>query len=205
MNSKSICLSLGGLAAALIAAQLAYADPTPMQVREVLHRDFHTRGQANITRVDQDDVQYLCTVTHNKPSAQRVKEMEAEQLATIRYPADGHYMGNWKRGEKLASTGKGMTWKDKPGGRHGGGCYNCHQLAPAQPSYGTIGPSLAHFAKVRGTSLDAQKYVYGKLYNAKAYNLCSEMPRFGTSGSLTEQDIKDLVAYLLDPTSPVNK
>ena len=37
------------------------------------------------------------------------------------------------------------------------------------------------------------------------FGLCSEMPRFGTSGSLTEQDIKDLVAYLLDPTSPVNK
>jgi sulfur-oxidizing protein SoxX len=31
------------------------------------------------------------------------------------------------------------------------------------------------------------------------------MPRFGYSGTLTEQQIKDLVALLLDPNSPVNK
>ena len=205
MTSKSIRLSLGGLAAALIAVQLAHADPTPLEVRAVLRKDFHAKGQAVMSRVDQDDVQYLCTVTHNKPGAKKMKEMEADQLAMIRYPADGNYMGDWKRGAKIAASGKGMTWKEKPGQNRGGGCYNCHQLAPSQPSYGTIGPSLAHFAKVRGENLDAQKYVYGKLYDAKAYNLCSEMPRFGTSRSLTEQDIKDLVAYLLDPDSPVNK
>jgi sulfur-oxidizing protein SoxX len=205
MNSKSIRLAFGGLAAALFAVQLAHADPTPYQVREILHRDFHARGQADMSRVDQDDVQWLCTVTHNHPSDKKAQELEAEQLARIKYPADGKYMGNWKRGEKLASTGKGMTWKDKPGGRHGGGCYNCHQLAPSQPSYGTIGPSLAHYAKKRGSGVDAQKYAYAKLYDSKAFKLCSEMPRFGTSGSLSEQDIKDLVAYLLDPTSPVNK
>jgi sulfur-oxidizing protein SoxX len=31
------------------------------------------------------------------------------------------------------------------------------------------------------------------------------MPRLGFSGTLTEQQIKDLVAYLLDPASPVNQ
>jgi len=50
-----------------------------------------------------------------------------------------------------------------------------------------------------------QKYVYGKIYNAKAYTLCSNMPRFGATGTLTEQQIKDLVAYVLDPGSPNNK
>ena len=50
-----------------------------------------------------------------------------------------------------------------------------------------------------------QKYVYGKIYNAKAYSLCSQMPRFGSSGTLTEQQIKDVTAYVLDPNSPVNK
>ena len=44
-----------------------------------------------------------------------------------------------------------------------------------------------------------------KIYNAKAFNLCSTMPRFGHSGTLTEKQIKDLVALLLDPNSPVNK
>ena len=44
-----------------------------------------------------------------------------------------------------------------------------------------------------------QRYVYGKIYNAKAYNLCSQMPRLGYSGTLTPEQIKDLVALLLDP------
>ena len=204
MKSKSTHLLLGGLAAALLATQLAYADPSLLEVRAVLHRDFHAKGQAVMSRVDQDDVQYLCTVTHNNPSAKKVKEMEADQLAMIRYPADGNYMGDWKRGAKIAASGKGMTWKEKPGQNRGGGCYNCHQLSPKQPSYGTIGPSLKHYAKVR-PGMDGQKYVFGKIYDSKAFNLCSQMPRFGTSHSLTEQDIKDVTAYLLDPASPVNQ
>ena len=52
---------------------------------------------------------------------------------------------------------------------------------------------------------DVQRYVYGKIYNAKAYNLCTQMPRFGASGTLTPQQIKDLVGLLLDPASPVNQ
>jgi len=31
------------------------------------------------------------------------------------------------------------------------------------------------------------------------------MPRLGHAGTLTEQQIKDLVALLLDPASPVNQ
>ena len=204
MKSKSVHLSLGGLAAALLVAQLAHAGPTSLEVRAVMHRDFHARGQATMSRVDQDDVQWLCTVTRDKPPAKRVKSMQADQLALIRYPADGKYMGDWKKGAKIAASGKGMTWKEKAGSQSGGGCYNCHQLSPKQPSYGTIGPSLKHYAKVR-PGMEGQKYVYGKIYNSKAYNLCTQMPRFGTSGTLTEQDIKDLTAYLLDPASPVNQ
>ena len=92
-----------------------------------------------------------------------------------------------------------------PPGVAGGSCYNCHQLSPAEASYGTIGPSLLAFGKVRGNTTEVQRYVYGKIYNAKAYNLCSQMPRLGASGTLTPEQIKDLVALLLDPASPVNK
>ena len=87
----------------------------------------------------------------------------------------------------------------------GGSCYNCHQLAPQESSYGTLGPSLRGFGKLRGNTPEIQKYAYGRIYNAKAYKLCSQMPRLGHSGTLSEQQIKDLVAYLVDPESPVNK
>ena len=70
---------------------------------------------------------------------------------------------------------------DDPKGPVGGNCYACHQLAPQEVSYGTIGPSLYQFGKLRGYGPDIQKYAYGKVWNAEAYNACSSMPRFGHS------------------------
>jgi len=98
-----------------------------------------------------------------------------------------------------------MTWNDKAAEPSGGSCYNCHELSPREMSHGTIGPSLKGFGKTRGNGTDIQRYVYGKIYNAKAFNLCTQMPRFGASGTLTPQQIKDLVGLLLDPASPVNQ
>ena len=45
----------------------------------------------------------------------------------------------------------------------------------------------------------------GKVFNPEAYAACTNMPRFGHNGILTEQQIKDVVALLMDPASPVNK
>ena len=125
-------------------------------------------------------------------------------MKTIAFPA-GSLMGDWKRGEKIAQGGRGLTWTDKPGAPADGSCYNCHQLSQAEASYGTIGPSLHRFGKLRGNGPDMQQYAYGKIYNAKAYNACSQMPRLGYSGTLTDEQIKDLVGLLLDPASPVNQ
>ena len=72
-------------------------------------------------------------------------------------------------------------------------------------SFGTIGPSLYNFGKLRGYTPDVQKYAYGKVYNSEAYSACSSMPRFGHAGILTEKQIQDVVALLMDPESPVNK
>jgi sulfur-oxidizing protein SoxX len=88
---------------------------------------------------------------------------------------------------------------------NGGGCYNCHQLDPKELSYGNIGPSLAGYGKLRGNSEEALKYAWRQIWNSKSVNLCSSMPRFGDAGILTEQQIKDVMAYLFDPESPVNK
>jgi len=205
MTKKTICLSLGAIAVTLAATQFSIAEPTPKELQTVLHRDFHAKGQAKMDRVDQDPVQRVCTETHDKPPVGLEKALEADQLKTIVLPADNQLMGDWKSGQKIAESGSGMTWSDKPGAATGGSCYNCHQLSPAESSYGTIGPSLTGFGKKRGSGPDAQKYVYSKIYNAKAFNLCSQMPRMGYSGTLTEQQMKDLTAYVLDPASPVNQ
>jgi len=186
------CAGMGG--------EMAYRE----QAVGLIKRDFHARGMATVDRLNQDELQRVCTQYNNKPPADVEKRLEAAQLAAIKAPADGKYMGDWKRGQRIASSGRGMTWSDKPGAA-GGSCYNCHQLSPQQPSFGTIGPSLRGFGKTRGYTAEMQKYAYDRIYNSKAFSLCSTMPRFGHSGTLNEQQIKDVVAYLMDPASPVNQ
>lgn len=155
-------------------------------------------------RVYQDGVQRLCTQSNNRPPEALAKALQADQMKAIVFPA-GSLMGDWKRGQRIAQNGRGLQWTDRPGDPGGGSCYNCHQLSPQEASFGTLGPSLLRFGKVRGNGPEIQKYAFGRIYNSKAYNLCSQMPRLGHSGTLTEQQIKDLVAYLLDPESPVNR
>jgi L-cysteine S-thiosulfotransferase len=188
----------------LLVAAPALADPTAQDIDNTFKRDFHPRGQATMQRIAQDRLQQVCTESRDQPAPQVAKALEAEQMKTIVFPADS-LMGDWKRGEAIAQSGRGLTWNDKPGDAAGGSCYNCHQLSPKELSYGTIGPSLRGFGSARGTSAEVQRYVFGKITNAKAYNLCSQMPRFGVSGTLTAEQIKDLVALLLDPASPVNQ
>jgi sulfur-oxidizing protein SoxX len=171
----------------------------------VIKKDFQARGQASLDRLAEDGLQAACNRSGNKPPKYLAERMEADQLAGVTYPADGKLMGDWKEGEKIAQSGRGFTWTDNPGLPVGGNCYNCHQIAPNETSFGTVGPSLFQFGKLRGNSEEIQKYTYSRIYNSKSYNLCSEMPRFGHIGALKEQQIKDLVALLLDPESPVNK
>ncbi|HVJ22387.1 MAG TPA: sulfur oxidation c-type cytochrome SoxX [Burkholderiales bacterium] len=173
-------------------------------VQKVLQRDFHPRGQATMDRVVQDGLQRVCTESNDRPPAELAKQMEADQMKTIAFP-QGSLIGDWKNGERIAQNGRGLQWTDKAGAPAGGSCYNCHQLSPQEASYGTLGPSLQRFGATRGNGPDMQRYVYGKIYNAKAYNLCSQMPRLGHTGTLTPEQIKDLVGLLLDPASPVNK
>jgi sulfur-oxidizing protein SoxX len=172
------------------------------QVTAQLKRDFKPRGQATMDRINLDEVQRVCNLHNDNPPSAVAKPLEDAQLKAVKFPA-GSLMGDWKRGERIAQSGRGSMWSDKPGVQEGGSCYNCHQLNPKVEAYGTIGPSLAGFGKIRGNRPEIQQYVYGKIYNAKAYNLCSHMPRLSTT--LNEEQIKDLVALLLDPASPVNQ
>jgi L-cysteine S-thiosulfotransferase len=188
------------LAIALAAPGVGFAQ----DVQKILQRDFHARGQATMDRVVQDGVQRVCTETNDRPPAELAKRLEADQLKTIVFP-EGSLIGDWKRGEAIAQNGRGLQWTDPAGAPGGGSCYNCHQLSPQESSHGTLGPSLLRFGATRGSGTEMQRYVYGRIYNSKAYNLCSHMPRLGYSGTLTPEQIKDLVGLLLDPASPVNR
>ena len=196
------------------AALLAACASTPQKpfsteaelrdVQAVLKRDFHARGSAAMSRLEADTVQQACNLNDNQPPEALTKTLEAAQFASIPFP-QGSLIGDWKSGQRIAQSGRGLQWNDGPKDVAGGSCYNCHQLSPQETSHGTLGPSLRGFGRLRGNTPDTQKYAYGRIYNSKAYNLCSQMPRLGHSGTLSEQQIKDLVAYLVDPESPVNK
>ena len=177
------------------------------QAAAMLQASFKATGQAGLDRLNQDETQRVCSeLAPGKAPAKEVAEkIEKLNLATIRYPADGKLLGDWKNGEKIAQEGRGKQFSDDVAGPVGANCYACHQLTPQELSYGTIGPSLYQFAKLRGYGAETQRYAYGKIFNADAFAACSTMPRFGHNQILTEQQIKDVTALLMDPQSPVNK
>ncbi|HEY7944036.1 MAG: sulfur oxidation c-type cytochrome SoxX [Burkholderiales bacterium] len=200
------------LPAVLFAAVLVGCATAPPDDRiwaeagAMLKASFKARGQAGLDRLDQDATQRLCSESAGRTPPKDVAErIEKENLATIRYPADGKLLGDWKSGEKIAQDGRGKQYSDNPAGPVGGNCYACHQLAPQEVAYGTIGPSLYRFGKLRGYGVETQRYVYGKIFNSEAFAACSTMPRFGHNGILSEHQIKDVTALLMDPASPVNQ
>src|SRR5579862_2020953 len=181
-------------------------DESEASVLSVLKLSFKASGQAGLDRLDQDETQRVCSALAGKPPLPEVaQKLEKANLATIRYPADGNLLGDWKNGEKIAQEGRGKQFSDDPAGPVGANCYACHQLAPQELSFGTIGPSLYQFGKLRGYGSDVQRYAYGKIFNSDAFAACSTMPRFGHNGILTEQQMKDVTALLMDPQSPVNR
>jgi len=176
---------------------------------------FRDEGIAKVDRLQQDDANAACSKALGAGLPDDVATaIRQAALMTVRLPTDGVFIGDWREGEKLAQNGRGMTWTDKSAASsaNGGNCYNCHQIAKAEISYGTIGPSLYNYGKLRGVTDPASavsrpvvEYTWAKMWNPKAYNACSGMPRFGHLGLLDEIQLKHLMALLLDPKSPVNQ
>jgi sulfur-oxidizing protein SoxX len=215
MNFKTSQLALS-LVFSVLLASCAMA-PGSQQVNDetqrVLASSFREQGIAKLDRLQLDASNQACSDAAGAALEPALaKSIEEANLKTVKLPSDGKFIGNWSEGEKIAQNGRGLTWSDKPGEANGGSCYNCHQISKAELSFGSIGPSLYNYGKLRGVSdpaAEASKpvveYTWGKLWNAKAYNACSDMPRFGHASILSEGQIRDVMALLLDPNSPVNK
>ena len=204
------------LLTALLAAgcaTLPSSQELDQQAQAAIKASFRDEGIAKVDRIDQDLGQAACS-SDKAPPQDVAKRIEAEALASIRPPEGGRYIGNWREGEKLAQNGRGMTWTDASAEpkANGGNCYNCHQIDRAEISFGTIGPSLWNYGKLRGVKDPADpasavivQYTWGKLWNSKAYAACSNMPRFGHAKLLDQEQLRDIMALLLDPASPVNR
>lgn len=198
-----------GIAAALVAGCATFPDEaaTREMAEKMVSGDFRAPAPALLKRLQQDRSQRICSKTGDaKLTQQEAAEVVKLARESIKYPA-GKLVGNWKTGDRLAHDGAGDRIQ---GGRlekrkeNGGLCQNCHALAPGEINVGNVGPALTGYGADRGNSEAIAKYVYEKIYNAWAYFPCSNMPRLGATGHLTPDQITHLVAYLIDPESPVN-
>jgi sulfur-oxidizing protein SoxX len=204
---RAIASVVAVLVGLVVAGATRTAAESDRQVVEVMKKSFKARGQAGLDRLNQDEMQAACsrTVSEGPLPGVEADRLQRVNLAAVAYPADGRYMGDWKEGEKIAQSGVGKQFSDDPKRPSGANCYACHQLSPKELSFGTIGPSLYRYGKQRGATPEVQKYTFTKIYNSQAFKACSSMPRFGHNGVLSEEQIKHIVALLLDPDSPVNK
>lgn len=205
MNAKRI-VALAGVGAILFGCATRPSEQElDAKALAVMKAGFMERGQAKLDRLDQDELQRTCSMYPGAVPKDIAERLEKSQMATLKFPADGNLLGDWKEGEKIAQSGQGGQYSDDPARPAGANCYACHQLTKQEVSFGTIGPSLYNFGKIRGFTPEIQRYAYSKIYNSHAFSACSTMPRFGHRGVLTEKQMKDVTALLMDPNSPVNK
>jgi sulfur-oxidizing protein SoxX len=196
---------------ALIAAGCAtYPDQaTTRQIAEkMVSEDFTAPAPALLKRLVQDRSQQICSkIGEAKLTQEEAAEVVKLARASIQYPQSGKLVGDWKAGEKLALDGAGdriqggVLEKRK---ENGGLCQNCHALAPGEINVGNVGPGLTGYGLQRGNSEAIARLTYERIYNGWAYAPCSNMPRLGATGHLSSEQITHLVAYLIDPQSPVN-
>ncbi len=212
-NTRTVATAACVLSASLLASCSSL--PSATESLAAIKGSFSERGIAKLDRLEQTDIQKVCSEANASgkpvPEATR-KRLEKTLYDAIPYPADGKYVGDWKEGEKIAQNGRGMQFSDVAGVPNGANCYACHQISPTEISYGNQGPSLLKYGSIRGVkdpaSKDSEamvKYTWARIWNTHSVNLCSNMPRFGDAGILTTAQVKDVMALLLSPESPVNK
>jgi L-cysteine S-thiosulfotransferase len=214
MMKKNLLLASGGVALLLAGcASLPSSQALDAETQALMKAAFRDQGIAKVDRIQQDLGQSACS-SDQPPTDAVAEQITAQAKASVKWPAGGQYLGDWREGEKIAQNGRGMTWTDSSTATsaNGGSCYNCHQMSKAEISYGTIGPSLYNYGKNRGvsdvmapTAQPIIEYTWMKIYNSKSFNACSNMPRFGHAKLLDEKQIAHVMSLLLDPKSPVNQ
>lgn len=210
-------MKIAALAASLVATGGALAGgPGDAKIQALatkfIESSFLPGEGQDLSRLKQDETLQACNKYRDNVPDQVAAAIIDRETKNIRYPESGKLMGDWKNGEKLYAGGFGMRIgriepdrPDRQKGGNGGNCYACHAADPKEVAFGTLGPSLMGYGKLRGTSDDIVKYTYDKIYNSQAFTACSQMPRVGHNGILRPEQIADVVAYLISPESPVNK
>ena len=173
----------------------------------MLKASFKARGQAGMDRLDQDETQKMCTEYAGKALPKDVAEkIEKINLASIKWPADGKLMGDWKqrragsrrraaasngpttrRDRSAATATRATSWRRR----------RCRTARSAR--------RCTSSARSAATTTRSASTPTARSGTPTPTPRARNMPRFGHSQILTEAQVKDLVALLMDPESPVNK
>jgi len=111
---------------------------------------------------------------HNEEEA--CSKLPPPPVQTVKFK--GELTGDAVRGKKIATD---VRW---------GNCVACHNLPDQQG--GSVGPSLADYG-ARNLSLD---YTYQRIWDTRLFSPDAHMPIYGTNSVLTEDEIRDVMAYI---------
>ena len=178
-------------AAAALAQQKPAVDPA--RADAAIKAAFPTAPADWQSRLVPDETMRQCSAHHNSPpQGDRRSDPEAREgrRSSIRPTASSWATG--RRASAWRRSGYGLRFTDYPARNpNGGNCYACHQITKQEVSYGTLGPSLLDYGKLRNFGEAEIKAAYEKIYNSQAALPCSNMPRFGANKVLTIEQIKD--------------
>ena len=200
---------VAGAAAVVIGCATAPSDAeTSAKAAQVLKASFKARGQAGIDRLDQDETQKTCTEYAGKAPPKDVAEkIEKINLASIKWPADGKLHGRLEERREdragRAAASSSPTIPTGPGRRQ------LLRVPPARAAGSLVRHDRPAAVPVRQDARLQRRHrastPTARSGTPRRTARARYMPRFGHSKILTEAQIKDLVALLMDPDSPVNK
>src|SRR5262245_29121018 len=111
------------------ASAMAHEPLDPTKVDTAVKAAFPAAPAEFQPRLVPDETLKACSAHRNAPPEAVLAAIRTRETATIEYPPDGKFLGDWKKGEALAQSGYGMRFSDYPATRvNGGNCYACHQV-----------------------------------------------------------------------------
>lgn len=105
---------------------------------------------------------------------------ETKKIRPVERPALPHVKGDPVKGKALAY------------GKSKGRCLSCHIMGEDGVQAGSVGPNLSTYAKLSRT----KAYTFQQIMDARAHNLNTVMPPFGTNGLLSKHEVMHILAYL---------
>ncbi len=138
MPGKAMFARRGAVALAAIVGVAGCASMTgsravsDAEVKQELLASFRDKGIAKVDRLEQTELQRVCSEYADKPLPADLRaRLEADAKKSVKFPADGRFLGDWKSGEKIAQSGRGLQYSDTEKTVAGGNCYACLETPAA--------------------------------------------------------------------------